>query len=146
MTRPDTSVRRPRVRGSFARQRIMATMGAVVESVEAGRVALRLPFREDLTQQHGFLHAGVIAALADSACGYAALTLAPAGCEVLSVEFKVNLLRPAVGERFVAQGRVLKPGRTLSVARGDVLARTDGRSTLIATMLATLIVQPLARE
>lgn len=122
----------------------MVLLGAKLELVEAGAVDISLGYRSDLTQQHGYLHAAVTTAIADSACGYAALTLTPAGCEVLSVEFKVNLLRPAVGERFVAQGRVLKPGRTLNVVRGDVFAETGGRTTLIATMLATMILQPLA--
>jgi len=124
----------------------MMLLGATLERVEAGAVDISVGYRPDLTQQHGYLHAAVATAIADSACGYAALTLTPAGCEVLSVEFKVNLLRPAAGERFVAQGQVLKPGRTLSVVRGDVLALTDDRSTLIATMLATMILQPLAVE
>lgn len=124
----------------------MALLGAALDRVEAGVVEISVGYRPDLTQQHGYLHAAVTTAIADSACGYAALTLTPAGCEVVSVEFKVNLLRPAVGERFVAAGCVLRPGRTLSVVRGDVSAMTDGRSTLIATILATLIVQPMSGE
>ncbi len=124
----------------------MTLLGATLERVEAGAVDISVPYRPDLTQQHGYLHAAVTAAIADSACGYAAMTLTPAGCEVLSVEFKVNLLRPATGERFVAEGRVLKPGRTLTVVQGDVFAATDGRLTLIATMLATMILRPLPRE
>lgn len=135
-----------RVRSSFARQAFMTLLGATLERVEAGAVDISVPYRPDLTQQHGYLHAAVTAAIADSACGYAAMTLTPAGCEVLSVEFKVNLLRPATGERFVAEGRVLKPGRTLTVVQGDVFAATDGRLTLIATMLATMILRPLPRE
>jgi uncharacterized protein (TIGR00369 family) len=119
----------------------MTLLGARLERIEPGAVDISLAHRADLTQQHGYLHAAVTTAIADSACGYAALTLMPAGCEVLSVEFKVNLLRPAVGERFKAEGRVLKPGRTLSVVRADVLAISGDRSTLIATMLATMIVQ-----
>jgi uncharacterized protein (TIGR00369 family) len=122
----------------------MVLIGATLERVEAGAVDISVGYRPDLTQQHGYLHAAVATAIGDSACGYAALTLAPADHEVLTVEFKVNLLRPAVGERFVAQGRVLKPGRTLSVVRGDVLATVDDRSTLIATMLTTMLLQPLA--
>ena len=89
----------------------MTLIGAKLEQVEPGAVDISIEYRRDLTQQHGYLHAAVTSAIADSACGYAAMTLTPEGCEVLSVEFKVNLLRPAAGERFVAQGRVLKAGR-----------------------------------
>ena len=131
-----------RVRASFERQTLMVLLGAKLGRVEAGAVDIAVGYRADLTQQHGYLHAAVTTAIADTACGYAALTLTPANSEVLSVEFKVNLLRPAVGRLFVAEGRVLKLGRTLSVVRGDVFATTeDDRSTLIATMLATIIVQ-----
>lgn len=119
----------------------MALLSASLERVEAGAVDIGLPFRTDLTQQHGFLHAAVTTAIADSACGYAALSLTPAGSEVLSIEFKVNLLRPAVGELFVAEGRVLKPGKTIIVARADVYARRDSSASLVATMLATIMRQ-----
>ena len=129
-----------RVRASFAKQRIMATMGALVESVEAGSVALRLPFREDLTQQHGFLHAGVIAALADSACGYAALTLMPADAAVLSVEFKVNMLAPATGDAIVARAEVIRPGKTIMVCRADVVALAGTEEKLVAAMQGTMMV------
>ena len=100
---------------------------------------LRLPFREDLTQQHGFLHAGVMTSVVDSACGYAALTLMPPGAAVLSVEFKVNLLSPGKGEAVVARARVLRPGRTITVATGEVFALQDGREKLVATMTATMM-------
>src|SRR5580765_7420636 len=120
-----------RVRSSFGRQAFMMLLGATLERVEVGAVNISVPYRADLTQQHGYLHAAVTTAIADSACGYAALTLAPAGCEVLSVEFKVNLLRPAAGERFVAEGRVLKQGRTISVVQGEVFAASGGRSTQV---------------
>jgi uncharacterized protein (TIGR00369 family) len=136
---PDDAEYERRVRESFARQRVMSLMGASLGRVEPGAVTVVLPYREDLTQQNGFVHAGVITAVADSACGYAAYTLMPAGSEVLSVEFKVNLLRPAAGEEFVAEARVLKAGRTLTVARCDVHARAGGEARLVATMLATLI-------
>ena len=129
-----------RVRASFAKQRIMATMGAQVESIEAGRVALRLPFRDDLTQQHGFLHAGVIAALADSACGYAALTLMPSDAAVLSVEFKVNMLAPAKGDAIVARAEVIRPGKTIMVCRADVVALTGKEEKLVAAMQGTMMV------
>ena len=105
----------------------------------------RSNFREDLTQQHGFLHAAVVAGIADSACGYAAHTLMPAESDVLSVEFKPNLLRPATGSRFLAEARVVRAGRTLTVAAADVSAygrAEDGDPTLVATMLATMIRQP----
>ena len=128
-----------RVRASFARQRAMQLIGARLERVEPGAVAIVLPYREDLTQQNGFLHAGIITAIADSACGYAAHTLMPAGSEVLSVEFKVNLLRPAAGEEFVAEAKVIKAGRTLTVTRCDVYSESGGEARMIATMLATMI-------
>jgi len=118
----------------------MSSIGAELLIVEPGKVEIALPYRSDLTQQHGYLHAGIITTIADTACGYAAYTLMPAGSEVLSVEFKVNLLRPAKGERFVAVANVLKPGRTLTVVRADVfgVSESDERE-LIATMLATMI-------
>ena len=117
----------------------MQLIGAELGSVEDGAVEIVLPFRDDLTQQHGFIHAGVIATIADSACGYAAFTLMPEGSEVLSVEFKTNLLRPARGKQFIAAARVLKPGKTLTVVRCDVFADTQDDSNLVATMLATMI-------
>src|SRR3569832_2240985 len=104
-----------RVRESFGRQTFMTTLGAVMTEVERGRVTIELPARADLCQQHGFLHAGAVTSIADSACGYAALTLMSADAAVLSVEFKVNLLAPAVGERMRATGRGLRAGRTLTV-------------------------------
>jgi len=118
----------------------MSSIGAELLIVEPGKVEIALPYRSDLTQQHGYLHAGIITTIADTACGYAAYTLMPAGSEVLSVEFKVNLLRPAKGERFAAVANVLKPGRTLTVVRADVfgISESDERE-LIATMLATMI-------
>ncbi len=128
-----------RVRESFARQRVMQLIGASLSRIEPGVVDISLPFREDLTQQNGFIHAGIITTIADSACGYAAYTLMPAGASVLSVEFKVNLLRPAAGEMLIAQAQVIKPGNTLTVTRADVYARAGVNTTLIATMLATMI-------
>jgi uncharacterized protein (TIGR00369 family) len=128
-----------RVRASFGRQRAMKFLGARLERVEPGATTVVLPYREDLTQQHGFVHAGFITTIADTACGYAAYTLMPSDAEVLSVEFKVNLLRPAAGEEFVAEARVLKAGRTLTVVTCDVYARAGGESKLVATMLATMI-------
>jgi uncharacterized protein (TIGR00369 family) len=122
------------VRESFARQAFMSTIGARLARVAAGEVDIELPFRDDLTQQSGTLHAGVISAIADSACGYAALSLMPEGSNVVSVEFKLNLLAPATTS-IVARARVLRAGRTLTVTSADVLAG----ETLIATMLATMM-------
>ena len=128
-----------RVRASFARQRVMATIGAGLSRVAPGEVEIELHFREELTQQHGYLHAGIVAAVVDSACGYAALTLAPAGLEVVSIEFKLNLLAPAVGERFVARARVKRAGRNVTVCAGDLFALTGGAEKVVATMLATMM-------
>jgi uncharacterized protein (TIGR00369 family) len=128
-----------RVRASFAEQRLMTTLGARLAQVAPGEVDVVLPFRPDLTQQHGFLHAGITTTIVDSACGYAALSLMPADAAVLTVEFKVNLLAPAQGERFLARGRVLKPGRTVTVATGEVLALTGNEERLVATMTATIM-------
>lgn len=128
-----------RVRASFARQRVMNTIGAELASVSPGEVVIELAFREDLTQQHGYLHAAIITAIADSTCGYAAYTLMPADAAVLTVEYKVNFLAPAGGRRFVAYGRVTKPGRTLTVTAGDVVAETEAGTKPVATMLATMM-------
>ena len=129
-----------RVRESFARQAFMALLGARVVRVVPGEVDVELPFRADLVQQHGYLHAGVTTAIADSACGYAALSLMPADAAVLSVEYKVNMLAPATGRRFLAMGRVVRSGRTVTVVRGEVLAfdeRDEARPVL--AMLGTMI-------
>ena len=128
-----------RVRASFAAQAAMRTIGAEIAHVAAGEVDVRLPFRDDLTQQHGFVHAGMIGAIADSAAGYAAYTLMPADAAVLSVEYKLNLMAPAAGEAFVARGRVKKSGRTLTICTADVFALRGGEERLIATMLATMM-------
>jgi len=138
--RPETDPRYDaRVRESFARQRFLHAIGATLEHVAPGEVDVRLPFRADLTQQHGFLHAGAMTTVVDTACGYAALTLMPPDAAVLSAEFKVNLLAPGRGEAIVARARVLKSGRTLSVVRGDVFALEHGEERLVATMLATMM-------
>ena len=131
-----------RVRTSFARQEFMATIGATLTRVEAGTVVIEVAHRADLTQQHGFLHAGVIASIADSACGYAAFTLMPEDHAVLSVEFKQNLLAPAKGERFRATARVVKAGRTLTVCTAEVVAVTGAEETLVAVMQGTMIGLP----
>ena len=128
-----------RVRASFARQAFMATLGASIVSIRPGEVVLEVSHREDLTQQHGSLHAGVIAAVADSACGYAAFTLMPEDRAVVSVEFKTNLLAPARGERFRATARVVRSGRTLTVCTAEVVAIEGEQETLVAVMQATMI-------
>ena len=128
-----------RVRESFARQRVMETIGARLLGVAPGEVEIALGYREDLTQQHGYLHAGVVAAVVDSACGYAALSLTPEGAEVLSIEFKLNLLSPARGESFVARARVKRAGRNVTVCTGDLYAVEGGSEKAVATMLATMM-------
>src|SRR5947209_14484520 len=127
-----------KVADSASRQPFLQTIGARLTNIAPGAVEFTLPFRSDLTQQHGFVHAGVIATLADVASGYAAYSLMPPGAEVLTVEFKLNLLQPARGDSFVASARVLKAGKTLTVASCDVFAVSDGSRSLIATMLATI--------
>lgn len=128
------------LRGSFARQSLMTSIGASLIRVEPGLVEISLPYREDLTQQHGYLHAGILATIADSACGYAAYTLMPAGSEVLSVEFKINLLRPAIGKSFLARGEVVRPGKTVTVVNASVFAHEGSvNAKLIATMQGTMI-------
>ena len=128
-----------RVRACFARQAFMATVGARVFSVAPGRVVLELPFNRALTQQHGFLHAGVVAALADNACGFAALSLMPPGAAVMSVEFKINLMAPAAGSIFTATGRVVRAGRTLTVCSAEVAAADGDQERVIAVMQATMM-------
>ena len=128
------------IKQSFAKQTIMGLIGAELTRVEPGVIEITMPYRPDLAQQHGYLHAGIVTTIADSACGYAAYSLMPPESEVLSVEFKVNLLRPAKGERFLAAAEVVKAGRTLTVVRADVFGLYhDGQRELIATMLGTMI-------
>jgi uncharacterized protein (TIGR00369 family) len=117
----------------------MATLGADVAEVSEGRVTIRLPIEPRLSQQDGFLHAGVVVAALDSACGYAALTLMPNDAQVLTVELKANLLAPANGDRLVAEGEVVRAGRTLTVCRGDAYAEQAGERVHVATMLATMV-------
>ncbi|RDD62455.1 PaaI family thioesterase [Ferruginivarius sediminum] len=128
-----------RTRASFDRQKIMHLIGAEMTDVAPGYTAIALPFREDLTQQHGFFHAGATSTIADSAGGYAAFTLFPADASVLTAEFKINLLAPASGTRVIAEGRVIKPGRTLTTCDIEVHAeQADGSRKLIAKGLQTL--------
>jgi uncharacterized protein (TIGR00369 family) len=128
-----------RVQASFAQQQFMTTLGATLLSVTPGAIEIAVPFRPDLSQQNAFLHAGVITSILDSACGYAALSVAPKDFNVLSVEFKVNLLSPATGERFVARSKVKRAGKLLTVVAADAFAIHGTEEKLIATMLATII-------
>jgi uncharacterized protein (TIGR00369 family) len=129
-----------RVRASFARQGAMRLIGARLFELRPGYCAIELPFRDDLTQQHGYVHAGIVSAIADSAGGYAGFTLFPDDASVLTVEYKLNLIAPAAGERLVAEAEVVKPGRTLAITRGEVYAEAGGKRTLCALMQQTLIV------
>jgi len=140
MTRnPRNSAFAEEIERSFAQQTIMNLIGARLGRVEPGVVEISLTYRADLAQQHGYLHAGIVTTIADSACGYAAYSLMPAGSEVLSVEFKVNLLRPAKGEIFEATAEVIKSGKTLTVVRADVVGVTGEKRELVATMLGTMM-------
>jgi uncharacterized protein (TIGR00369 family) len=129
-----------RVRSSFARQSAMTTLGAELTLVTPGIIEIEMPYSMALTQQHGFLHAGIISTALDSACGYAAFSMMPANAAVLTIEFKVNLLAPGRGERFLFRGSVTKPGRTIIVADGQAYAfGADGEAKLIATMTGTMM-------
>ncbi|MGL5362201.1 MAG: PaaI family thioesterase [Bosea sp. (in: a-proteobacteria)] len=128
-----------RVTASFAKQGIMGTIGATLSKVAKGEVEITLPVAPQVSQQHGFVHAGVVAAIADSACGYAALSLMPPGAGVLTTEFKINLMAPAGGEHLVARGRIIKSGRTLTVAQAEVYAVKQGQEKLCALLTASLM-------
>ena len=128
-----------RVRESFSRQQVMQTLGAELSRVFPGEIDITMPYHKDFTQQHGYLHAGIVATILDSACGYAALTLMEKEAAVLAVEFKANFLAPAAGEQFIARGRVIKAGRTLSVGTGEAFARTKGKEKLVASMQSTVM-------
>jgi uncharacterized protein (TIGR00369 family) len=127
------------VRESFSRQAFMRTLGAEITSLGHGKIEIRLQFDSALTQQNGFVHAGVLTSVMDSACGYAAMSVAPENHDVLSVEFKVNLLARAQGDCFVARAAVKRPGRNLTVCTADAFAVQNGREKLVATMLATMM-------
>src|SRR3954468_18260608 len=127
---------------TFARQQAMRTLGISLARLAPGEVKLSMGYFADFTQQNGFVHAGVITAGLDSACGIAAFKLMPAGSDILTVEFKTNLLAPAKGQRFAFRGIVVKPGRTLTVCEGRAYADEDGNETLIATMTGTLMALP----
>lgn len=128
-----------RVHASFNRQAAMRTLGATLAAVRPGQVEITLPWAEPLTQQHGFLHAGMVSTALDSACGYAGFSLMPAEAAVLTIEFKINLLAPAKGQRFRMVGNVIKPGRTVTVCEGQAYAIDGGQEKLIATMGCTLM-------
>ncbi len=128
-----------RITASFKSQAMMATLGAQLESIEDGEVRIVLPFSDRLSQQHGYIHAGAISSVIDSACGYAALTKAPLDCEVVTAEYKINFLRPAVGERFLAIGKVQSSGNTLTVCKGEIRAFSENNYKVIAIMQATIV-------
>jgi len=128
-----------RVRESFARQKLIITLSGEISNIGPGELHITAPFDERFTQQDGFLHAGIVTTLIDSACGYAAYTLMPENSRVLSVEFKVNFLSPAQGEHFRAEGRVVKSGKTLTVCEGKFFALQDNQEQLVALMQATMI-------
>jgi uncharacterized protein (TIGR00369 family) len=128
-----------RIRASFARQGLMRTIGATLGDISPGTVEIQLVPSPAISQQHGFVHAGAVTAIADSAAGYAVLSLMPAGRGVLSVEYKINLLAPAIGDRILARGSVVRAGRTLTVAQASVFAETDGDERLIAILTATMM-------
>lgn len=128
------------VRASFAKQTFMEFLGAKLTAVSPGNVTIELPVTPNLSQQHGFVHAGATTAVVDSACGYATLTLLPTGSEVVTVEFKMNLLAPALGVKMIACGRVVRPGRTLTVCQGELFGEDQsGARKLCAIMTATMI-------
>jgi uncharacterized protein (TIGR00369 family) len=128
-----------RVRASFARQQVMQTLGVEILRLEPGEIELSMPHDPAYTQQHGFMHAGILAAALDSACGYAAFSLMPADAAVLTVEFKTNLLAPARGDRFFFRARVVKPGKTLTVCEAQAFAVAGSGERLVASMTGTLI-------
>jgi uncharacterized protein (TIGR00369 family) len=129
-----------RVRGSFGRQTIMTTLGAEIAAVRAGEVEIMLPFSDKILQQHEFIHAGAVATIADSACGYAALSVMPRDAAVLTTEFKINLLAPAKGERIRAIGRVVRSGKKLVITLGEVFAEEGGARKQVAMITATMMV------
>ena len=128
-----------RIRSSFEKQGAMKTVGAALTKITPGEVVIEFSYDSSLTQQHGYVHAGVVTTVVDSACGYAAYTLMAPDSEVLTIEYKVNFMAPARGERFKGIGKVLRAGRTITVCSGDVVAIENGKEKVVATMLATMI-------
>ena len=131
-----------KVRESFGKQTAMQSLGALIGRVEPGEVEIEMPYRADFTQQNGFVHGGIVTAIVDSACGYAALSLSAPGTAVLTVEYKVNFLAPAKGDRLLARGEVVRPGSTVTVCKGDVVAYDGGDEKLVASMLTTMMLMP----
>ena len=131
-----------KVRESFGKQTAMQTLGAVMNRVVPGEVEIEMPYRADLAQQHGFIHGGIVTAIVDSACGYAAFSLSAPETAVLTVEYKVNFVAPARGELLLARGRVVRPGGTVTVCKGDVLACDGREEKLVASMLTTMMLMP----
>jgi len=131
------------VQQSFSKQGLMRYLGATIDVIEPGHVSISMPFSDDVTQQHDYYHAGSLTSIVDSACGYAALTLMPPNTEVLTIEFKVNFVSPAIGARVVAHGRVVKPGSIVTVCQGEVVAIKDGGEKICAIMQATMLSRPM---
>ena len=131
-----------KVRESFGKQTAMQSLGAVIVRVEPGEVEIEMAYRTDFTQQHGFLHGGIVTAIVDSACGYAALSLSVPETAVLTVEYKVNFVAPAKGDWLLARGEVVRPGSTITVCKGDVFAYEGGDEKLVASMLSTMMLMP----
>jgi uncharacterized protein (TIGR00369 family) len=128
-----------RIQNSFAKQSAMHLIRATIPVIEENLVEIHIPHWEGIEQQHGYIHAGVVGMIVDSAAGYAAMTVAPEGASILSVEYKMNMLRPADGEKLIARGEVVKSGRTLCITRGEVFAIKDGKSTMCALMQQTIM-------
>jgi uncharacterized protein (TIGR00369 family) len=137
---PKDSAATESVMSEFKKQEVMRTIGAKLTRATPGRVEIELPFKHTLTQQHGYVHAGMVTTIADSACGYAAWSVSPPESEVLTVEYKVNFLSPAKGTKLVARGRVIRKGKKLTVCAADVFTLARGTEKLVATMLATIMV------
>ena len=131
-----------KVRESFGKQTAMQSLGAVISRVKPGEVEIEMLYRADFTQQNGFVHGGIVTAIVDSACGYAALSLSAPETTVLTVEYKVNFLAPAKGDRLLARGEVVRPGSTVTVCKGDVVAYDGGDEKVVASMLTTMMLMP----
>ena len=142
MTKPLAPEIEARVRAAFAAQTMMETVGASMGELAPGECEITLPFGAHIAQHHGYMHGGAIGMICDNACGFAALTLMPLDMQVVSAEYKINFLRPAVGEKFVARGRVRRAGKTMSVCEGEVEAISGDKRTTIAVMLATMVAVP----
>jgi uncharacterized protein (TIGR00369 family) len=130
---------RSRVEASFSQQQVMKTLGVKIMNLQPGEIELMMPYAAAYTQHHGFIHAGIIATVLDNACGYAAFSLVPDDAAMLTVEFKTNLLAPARGERFIFRGKVVKPGRTITVCEAQAFGVDGGEERLVATMTGTLM-------